>query len=234
VTFVLIHGGTLDSRWWDAVVPHLDGSVLAVDLPGRRYRPFDLAKVPSSTWIEAVRDDIVDNELDDVVLAGHSSAGYVIPGVAALIPERIRHLVFVTCTVPADGHKPVEYLKPKLRELATGSEDIVREMASGKTLGGLRPGEQPIETDLEIVENEGRMGLEAPGPLHETFSWAGVPRDIPRTYVRCLQDKVIPPDLADVMVQNMGGADVVDIDSPHDVAIEHPEALAAVLNAIGR
>ena len=234
VTLVLVHGGTVDSRMWDGVLPHLHAPALAVDLPGRRYRPHDLSRVTRSTWVEAVRDDIIANDLEGVVLVGHSSGGYVIPGVAALLPERVRHLVFVAATVPADTRKPVEYLKPKLKELAVGSEDAVRQMARGKTLGGLRPGEPAIDTELEIVENEGRMGLEAPGPLHEPFTWDGVPRQIPRTYIRCLLDRVIPPELADQMIRNMGGARVVDIDAPHEVAIDRPEDLAAVLNDIAR
>ena len=106
-TLVLVHGGTVDSRMWDAVLPHLDAPALAVDLPGRRYRPYDLSLVTNRTWIEAVRDDIVANDPDAVVLVGHSSGGYVIPGVAALLPERVRHLVFVAATVPADARKPV-------------------------------------------------------------------------------------------------------------------------------
>src|SRR5947209_19671623 len=119
-------------------------------------------------------------------------------------------------------------------DLAVVTKDIVRQMARGKTLGGLRPGEPAIDTDLEIVENEGRMGLEAPGPLHEPFTWDGVPRQIPRTYIRCLQDRVIPPELADQMIENMGGARVVDIDAPHEVAIGRPAELAAVLDGIAR
>jgi pimeloyl-ACP methyl ester carboxylesterase len=43
---------------------------------------------------------------------------------------------------------------------------------------------------------------------------------------------VIPPDLVDVMVANMGGAEVVDIDAGHDVAAEEPEALAAILDQL--
>ena len=73
------------------------------------------------------------------------------------------------------------------------------------------------------------MGLEAPGPLHEAFSWEGFPAQVPRTYVRCLRDRVIPPDLADVMIANMGGAAVVDIDAGHGVAMRAPAELAAVL-----
>jgi hypothetical protein len=41
---------------------------------------------------------------------------------------------------------------------------------------------------------------------------------------------VIPPELVAVMVANMGGADVVDIDAGHDVAAEAPLALADVLD----
>jgi hypothetical protein len=43
---------------------------------------------------------------------------------------------------------------------------------------------------------------------------------------------VIPPELAEVMVGNMGGADVIDIDAGHDVAGEEPRALAGILDGL--
>ena len=52
--------------------------------------------------------------------------------------------------------------------------------------------------------------------------------------MRCLRDRVIPPDLVEVMVANMGGAEVVDIDAGHDVAAEAPEALAGSLDELAR
>ena len=101
---------------------------------------------------------------------------------------------------------------------------------SGRTLGGLRPGEAPIVTDLELIENGPGLGLEAPGPLFEPFTWAGFPTHLPRTYVRCMRDKIIAPELADAMIANMGGARVIDIDAGHGVATGSPAELAALVD----
>ena len=84
------------------------------------------------------------------------------------------------------------------------------------------------------MENPPKLGHEAPGPLFAPFTWAGVPTSLPRTFVCCLRDRVIPPDLVEVMVANMGGAEVVDIDAGHDVAAEAPEALAGSLDELAR
>jgi pimeloyl-ACP methyl ester carboxylesterase len=217
---------------WDAVCEHLATPAIAPDLPGRRYRPADLGTTTRHDWSEAVAADVVAAQLDQVVLVGHSSGGYVIPGVAALIPDRVAHLVFIAATVPSEGKRPVDFLKPKLTKIALDGETAMRAGAAGKTLGGLFPGEPLIETDLEIVENDGRLGLEAPGPLFEPFSWSGFPRDVPRTFVRCTADRVVTPELVDQMIANMGGADVVDIDAAHDVATTEPVALARLLDGI--
>jgi pimeloyl-ACP methyl ester carboxylesterase len=153
--------------------------------------------------------------------------------VAAELPDRVAHLVFIASTVPADGMRPVDYIKPRLRDLAVDHLDLVRQMASGKTLGGLRPGEQPIITELEVVENDPRMGLEAPGPLHEVYDgWSRVPAVLPRTFIRGTQDRVVKPELVDEMLPHMGDIDVVDIEAGHGMADEAPEALAQLLDQI--
>lgn len=227
-TLVLVHGGTKTSTMWDEVGRHLRSPWLAVDLPGRRYRPADLATLGLDDWVDAVRHDI--EGLDEVVLVGHSSGGYVIPGVAARAPDQVRHLVFVAATVPAEGSRPVDHLKSGLKEMTLHSEDYLFQSTAGRTIGGLRPGEAAILTELEVVENGPRLGHEAPGPLFGSFTWVGVRGDLPRTFVRCTRDRVIPADLVDAMVANMGGAEVVDVDAGHDVAAEAPEVLAAVLD----
>jgi hypothetical protein len=45
-------------------------------------------------------------------------AGITMPGVAAEVPERLARLVFVACTVPADGERIVDTLDPELRAVA--------------------------------------------------------------------------------------------------------------------
>ncbi len=233
-TAVLVHGGTFTSTMWDEVRESLTVPSLAVDLPGRRYKPADLSLVTREDWVRSVCDDVDDAGLSDIVLVAHSSGGYVIPGVATRLSAgsgvTVRTLLFVAATVPAEGKRPVDYLREDLRELALSTREVVVNNARGRTLGGLRPGEAAISTSLEIVENGPRMGLEAPSPLFETFSWSGFPTRLPRTFVRCLRDSVIPMDLADVMVQNMGGATVIDLDAGHRSFATHPVELAAVID----
>lgn len=233
-TLVLVHGGTVTSRMWDPVVARLEAPWIAPDLPGRRHRPADLGATTRQDWIDAVADDVLAAGAERVVLVGHSSGGYVIPGVAARMPERVAHLVFIAATVPAEGRRPVDFLKPKLTRIALDGEQAMWAAAGGRTLGGLRPGEPAIETALEIVENDGRMGLEAPGPLFEPFTFAGFPSEVPRTFVRCTADRVVTPDLVDVMVENLGGATVVDVAAGHEVATEAPDVLASLLDSIAR
>jgi pimeloyl-ACP methyl ester carboxylesterase len=219
------------SVMWDHVVERLDHESFAVDLPGRRYKPADLAQLTRADWVRAVCDDIEAAGLDNVVLVGHSGAGFVLPGVAASLDGRVRGLIFVTANVPGEGRPPVEFMRPDLQNRAIGNRALIVERTSGRTIGGLRPGEPPIETDLEIIENGPKGGLEAPGPLFEPYSWHGFPHDLPRTYVRCLRDKVITPELVDVMIANMGGANLVDIDAGHHVATDAAAELAALLDS---
>jgi pimeloyl-ACP methyl ester carboxylesterase len=230
-TFVLVHGSMSTSVMWDGVVEHLVHPSLPVDLPGRRYKPADLSQVTRADWIRSVCDDVEEAGLDDVVLVGHSSGGFVIPGVAAVLGERVRGLVFVTANVPAEGGAPVEFMRPDLQARAAGHYDAIVKWAAGRTLGGLRPGEPPIVTDLEVVEIGPRTGLEAPRPLYGPFTWEGFPTHLPRVYVRCRLDRVIGAELVEVMVANMGGATVVDIEAGHDVAETAPAELAAILEA---
>jgi pimeloyl-ACP methyl ester carboxylesterase len=235
---VLVHGGTLTSTMWDPVRCAMASPSLAVDLPGRRYKPADLAEVTIGDWVSSVVTDIEEAGLTEVVLVGHSSGGYVLPGVAAALAARsvpvLQGLVFVSATVPAHGERPLDYLRDDIRILASDHRELTLESARGRTIGGLRPGEPPIETDLEIVENGPRMGLEAPLVLFEPVSWTGFPTEVPRVYVRALRDKVIPPELADRMITAMGGAEVIDLDAGHRSYDTHPAELAAVIDECSR
>jgi pimeloyl-ACP methyl ester carboxylesterase len=233
-TLVLVHGGSTTSVAWDPVLPHLRTPALAVDLPGRRYRPADLATVRRADWERAVADEVtaLGPGPGGVVLVGHSSGAYVVPGAAALLPPgTVRHLVLVAATCPREGDRPVDALAPKLQAMTLGNEPHLRARAAGRTLGGLRDGEPPIETALEVVEIDPRQGLEAPLQLFEPMTWAGVP-PVGRTYVRALRDRVIPPDHALVMAANAEAGEVVDLDAAHDVAGSAPAELAAVLDRV--
>lgn len=230
-TLVLIHGGSVTSTAWDPLLMHLRFPVLTLDLPGRRYSPADLGTIHRSDWECAVANEVRLSGAEHVILIGHSSGGYVIPGAAALLgPQIVSGLIYVASTCPAESQAPADALAPKLAALTLGNEQNLRSQSGGKTLGGLRPGEAPIRTELEVVELVGSMGLEAPLQLFEPMTWIGVP-DLPRLYVRALQDRVIPPDHALIMAANANVTEIVDIESKHDVAGDAPLELASIINS---
>jgi pimeloyl-ACP methyl ester carboxylesterase len=74
-----------------------------VDLPGNNANPLDRSKVTLKTYVESVVKFIEERQLRNVVLAGHSMAGLVMPGVVASVPDRIKRVVFVTAIVAEDG-----------------------------------------------------------------------------------------------------------------------------------
>ncbi len=121
MTFVLVHGGGFAGSCWDELVPLLEGTVLAVDLPGRGTHPQDLGTVTRADFVDSVTNDIVTRDLRDVTLVGHSMAGITLPGVAERIPDRLSHLAFVSCAVPPHGTPLTDVLgdlSPAVREVA--------------------------------------------------------------------------------------------------------------------
>src|SRR5438270_914621 len=103
IPIVLVHGGGMDSRCWGRLVPLLAAPVIAVDLPGRGAHPADLHDVTFASCAESVRDDVDAAGFDEFVLAGHSLAGCSMPAMIELLGGRVRHAVFIGCTVPEDG-----------------------------------------------------------------------------------------------------------------------------------
>ncbi|MGH3525142.1 MAG: alpha/beta fold hydrolase, partial [Mycobacterium sp.] len=103
---VLVHGGAHAADCWDPTIAELrrqepELRVLAVDLPGRRNKPGNLATATIAEWVHSVVADIEQARLGDVVIVGHSMAGVTVPGVVAKLGAgRVREMVLVAAFVP--------------------------------------------------------------------------------------------------------------------------------------
>jgi hypothetical protein len=74
------------------------------------------AAINLSTHISDVINLILWEELTDVILCGHSYAGWVISGVADRIPERLRAVVYLDAFVVEDGECFFDHLRPEEAE----------------------------------------------------------------------------------------------------------------------
>ncbi|HVP23622.1 MAG TPA: alpha/beta hydrolase family protein [Conexivisphaerales archaeon] len=109
-TFVLVPGAWLGGWAWKKVIPLLEErghEAYAVTLTGMGERVHLVSK---DVGIETAIRDVVNvmeyNDLDDVVLVGHSFAGKVVAAVADLIPEKVRVLLYLDAFLPGNVRTP--------------------------------------------------------------------------------------------------------------------------------
>ncbi len=106
-TFVLVHGANLGGWCWRLVTPalrHAGHEVFAPSLTGCGDRKHLLSpEVGLETWIDDIANLIYYEDLDNVVLVGHSNGCAVVSGVADRMPGRIAHAVYLDGAVLYDG-----------------------------------------------------------------------------------------------------------------------------------
>lgn len=242
VGFMLVHGGAHDSRCWSRLVPHLEGPALAIDLPGRGAHPGDLSSLTSSDFVaSAVADLDAFTEAERVVLVGHSMAGITLPGVVARRPERVARVVFVSCFVPREGSTIMADMPAPMRVMAAvlAYRHRLRRRSQGQLQLQLSPfvAKRGFCSDMDAEQTAFTLSVLVPeveGIVDERVSRADMPGPdvVPRTWVKLLRDRSLPPKLQDRLIANLGRCDVRTIDAGHDVMISRPQELASVLNEV--
>lgn len=247
---VLVHGGAHGAWCWEPLLPHLRSRALAVDLPPKEVRggpprqplPRTLATVGLDEFARSVIADVDAAGIDRFVLVGHSMGGLTIGEVARRIPDRITHLVFVSCIVPPEGQTMVDGLPAELQELtraalalARGGDIAALGIATDESMQRQMFCNDMDESQARFVLD--RCGPEAPGVFEEPVQRTGIPPGLPKTYVRLLRDQALSPADQDAQIANLraapgGDVRVVELDTGHDVMVSRPGLLAEVLNAI--
>lgn len=239
--FLLIHGGSSTSRFWDRLVPFLDAPALAVDLPGRAGKPADMMELTLDECVASVLDDVHAAGLDAerVVVVAHSSGGLVVPGVVQGLDGLVHHIVLNAASVPPEGGCGLDCMQPRHRE---GVEQFVAAARrEGKVVTTPLPddperlrssyGEELDDEALQFVSDPSRIVSDSFNLYYQPVHWSQV-GDTPVTYVRNLRDRPIPVDLQDEMIARLPNVTVVDLDTGHVPAVNHPARFAAVCNAV--
>ncbi|HEY8218268.1 MAG TPA: alpha/beta fold hydrolase [Acidimicrobiia bacterium] len=250
-SFVLVHGGAHGAWCWEPLLPHLSGSALAVDLPPKSVRgiraehatpPPELLTVGLDDFASSVIADVDAAGLDRFVLVGHSMGGLTVPEVARRIPDRVEHLVFVSCLIPPDGGSIIEALPDVHRDTVRRSVADAVAGEAGAVMGQFDDDmtRQMFCNDMDDEQTEfvlAHTGLEAPLAFADPVTRAGIPPELPKTYVRLARDQALAPDDQERQIAALrdspgGELRIVDLDTAHDVMISAPELLAGVLNEL--
>lgn len=154
-TYVLVPGAWLGGWAWKAVAARLRQAghdVYPITLTGLGER-VHLARpdVDLETHIADVVNMLEWNGLSDVILAGHSYAGFVVTGVADRIPDRINQVVYVDSGPPDSGQAMTDFFPP---DALAALRHVVTDYGDGCRLpfpGSARLGEQASVAGLDAA-----------------------------------------------------------------------------------
>ncbi|MBB6111203.1 Alpha/beta hydrolase family protein [Mucilaginibacter lappiensis] len=117
--FVLVHGAFHGGWCWQRVSKELRAKgalVYTPTLAGLAEHKNTLNdKIDLNTHIDDIVNFIIEEDLHNVILVGHSYAGAVIAGVADRIPERLSKLVFLDAMLMENGQSALDVSPDDIR-----------------------------------------------------------------------------------------------------------------------
>jgi pimeloyl-ACP methyl ester carboxylesterase len=175
------------------------------------------ASVNLSTHITDVVNLIRWEEMNDIVLCGHSYGGMVVTGVADQMPEQIAALVYLDAYVPESGQSWAD-LRP-------------REIPPGLTL-------PPTSAEVFRVNQHDRQWVDrqcTPHPVAcatEKLTLSGEYRAVPRKlYIRATDFPSVAFDRTYKRTKSDPGWIAKELPCGHDAMLDMPDALTEILDA---
>ncbi|TEA77977.1 alpha/beta fold hydrolase [Allopusillimonas ginsengisoli] len=188
-TFVLVHGAWNGGWCWSRVAEQLRQSghkVYTPTLTGLGERSHLLTPdIDLQTFIHDVVNVLVWEDLNDVILVGHSFGGVVISGVADVAADRIRQLIYLDAFILESGVSTMDTLSPDNQEkLRQGME---RTGGAVPALAPPRPQSLGITDDDDVAFVQGRL---MPQPYKSYTSALALQHPLgnglPCCYVQCV------------------------------------------------
>jgi pimeloyl-ACP methyl ester carboxylesterase len=227
-TFVLVHGAFHGGWCWRRVADLLEAQghkVYAPTLTGLGERSHLLAAgVGLSTHITDVVNLLRWEQLNNVVLCGHSYAGMVIAGVAEQAAPSIASLVFLDAFVPENGNSVAAFTSQTMRDA------IKAALAKGEIALPSRSAEFFGVNERDRAWVDGKLTPQPIATFTETIALSGALQKIAtKTYIRAPSyvnpgfDTALARIKADLSWRTHEAA------CGHDVMVDAPEWLAKIL-----
>lgn len=233
-TFLLVHGAW-HSGWCFGLLSEILRSeghrVVAPDLPGMGGDDATLSRVTLEEWGRFLAG-LAREQQEPVMLCGHSRGGAVISTAAEMAPEAVRALVFIAAFMLGDGDSPADF---KARMPRTNSF-----AASIAVVGNSAGTRVDPETAATFFYNTTAMGVRLEAArrlLADPFKPSRTPLrlsaerfgTIPRHYVECTEDLVIPLAEQRLMQEALAVQSVETLHCDHSPFLSDRDALASAL-----
>jgi pimeloyl-ACP methyl ester carboxylesterase len=226
-TFVLIHGAWHGGWCWQRVTPLLRAvghDVYAPTLTGLGERAHLASRATGlNTHIVDVVSMMQMEDLKDVVLVGHSYAGFVATGAADRSPSRVRTLVYLDAFVPEDGKSLNDFIPPDRRAPfeKAGLDKGVHDPFPLAPFGVTKP--EDVAWAQPRLRPQPYLTFAHPLKLR-----GGAPK-MPRVFIRCTAPAYPNFEPFAQRFRNDPAWKYVEVTGGHDAMISNPRGLADAL-----
>jgi pimeloyl-ACP methyl ester carboxylesterase len=229
--FLLIHGSCHGAWCWRDVIPALQAlghEARAIDLPGHGADPTPRETVTLDAYARAV----VAALDGPTVVVGHSMGGYPITAAAELDPQHIAALVYLCAYRPRSGMSLADMRRAGPRQPL---REAIRVEGACFTFDPALAQDRfyhdcpPRTLDYALAHLTPQPILPQETPLTPCRALT-----VPRSYIRCLDDRTIPPAFQETMTESWPPADVHALPTSHSPFLSAPAGLARLLDRIVR
>jgi pimeloyl-ACP methyl ester carboxylesterase len=232
-TLLAVHGAWSAAWAWKKVRAPLRArgiDLVAPTLTGLGERAHLLSPdITLETHVRDVMGVVAMEDLRDAVLLGHSYGGMVASVVAARMPGRFRALVYLDAFVPQDGQSLLDLMPPAMARR-------MRDRAAREGEGWMVP-PNDLPADTPDADREWILARRGPQPLGTLTEPARLDPATPwppRTFVKCT--RIGPIDTFAPFAARAAtepGWTLRTLDASHSPQVTAPDALTALLAAIG-
>lgn len=236
---IFLHGGQHGSWCWEPLIAELGAGgqsferIIALDMPGcgrKRHRDPQDATLASVT--RELNDELRALGVRGGVLVGHSIAGVLLPMMAVEDSALFSRLVYLSAAVPKEGQTIMEMLGTARQgddpEQVGWPVDLANTSPEAFSLAMFGRDLSPVQ--LAWLLNEVSQDLTPPAAQFEPVSRRGYREaGVAASYILTLRDDILPPPWQRRFAERLGCEEMIEIDTPHEPFVSHPELLAEVL-----
>ena len=231
--FLLIHGAWHGGWVWNEISEILRYQRYSVSTPtltglGEKKHLLS-SKITIETFIEDIVNHIVFENLNNIILVGHSFAGSVISGVADRLKDRIQKLIYFDAMILIDGQKPFDVI-PK--------ETVEQRIELAKKFGNNISIPAPSADAFGVFDIKKSLLLEeklTPHPLSAFQSKLilknEVGNGIPLSYIFCTKPVYKSLESSREVVRKMKWP-IFELNAGHDAMLTHPKETLNLLMKI--
>lgn len=229
---LLIHGSCHGAWCWRDLIPALQAlghSPRAIDLPSHGADGTPVNDVTLDSYADAV----LAASTPETVVLGHSMGGFAITAAAQKNPGAMARLIYLCAYVPAPGmaladmrkQAPSQPLMPAVRMAEDGKSFVLDPtMTEALFYHDCPDGVNDFATPL--------LCRQATAPTGVALADTRAAETLPRSYIRCMDDRTIPPAYQVTMTQDWPAADVYVMPTGHSPFFADPAGLAKIIDTI--